>query len=114
MLDIEAPSSDVGGDEELGRPVAKALHHAVTLLLREAAVQRLGAVTAADERLGELVHLGACAAEYDRRRRALHVEHASQRGDLLLPHDDECDLPDAPAGAGLDALAPDGDAGRLT
>ena len=49
---------------------AKLLHHAVALLLRHAAVQRLGAIAARVQRLGQLVHFGARAAEDDRRRRA--------------------------------------------
>ena len=60
-------------------PRAELLHHAIALLLRHAAVQRLGAVAARVERLGQLVDLDARAAEDDRRRRVLHVEHAAER-----------------------------------
>ncbi len=68
--------------------LAEAAHHAVALLLREPAVQRLGVVAARVERLGQLVDFGARAAEHDRRRRRLHVEHARERRDLVPPlHD---------------------------
>ena len=83
VLDVEPARGDVGGDEQVGRVGAELLHHAVALLLRQAAVQRLGAIAAAVQRLGELVDLGARAAEHDRRRRVLDVEHAAERGDLV-------------------------------
>ena len=59
-------------------PARKLLHHAVALLLRHAAVQRLGLVAARVERLGELVDLGARAAEDERRGRRLEVEDAAE------------------------------------
>ena len=63
-------------------PARNAAHHLVALLLRHAAVQRLGLVAARVERLGELVHLGARAAEDDRRGRRLEVEDAAERAHL--------------------------------
>ena len=51
-------------------PAAQPAHHPVALLLAHAAVQRLGPVAAAVQRLGELVDLLAGAAEDDRRGRA--------------------------------------------
>ena len=92
VLDVESARGDVGGDEQVRRVGAELLHHAVALLLRQAAVQRLGAIAAAVERLGELVDLGARAAEDDRRRRILHVEHAAERRDLVRAADDVRDL----------------------
>jgi hypothetical protein len=76
-------------------PVAEALHHAVALRLVEAAVQRLGPVAAHRERLVQLVHLVAGAAEEDRRGGRLKVQHAGQRLQLVrarhhvrrLPHE---------------------------
>ncbi len=65
------------------RAVAEAAQHAVALLLREAAVQRLGAVAAPAQRLGQLVDLDPRSAEDDRRGRRFHVEHARQRGRLV-------------------------------
>jgi hypothetical protein len=43
-------------------------------------VQRLGALAAAVERLGELVDVGARAAEDERGRRRLDVEDAPEGG----------------------------------
>ena len=82
-VDVEAAGGDVGGDQQLGGAVAEAAHHAVALGLVHAAVQRLGAVAAAVHRLGELVDLGAGAAEDERRRRRLDVEDAPERGGLV-------------------------------
>ena len=61
VLDVEAARGDVGRDEELGVAGAEALHHAIALLLREPTVQRLGAIAAAVEGLGQLVHF-ECAS----------------------------------------------------
>src|SRR5674476_997610 len=79
LLDIEPARGDVGRDEQVGGVRAELLHHTIALLLRQSAVQRLGAIAAAVERLGELVHFRPRAAEDDRRRRILHVEHAAER-----------------------------------
>ena len=95
VLDVEPARGDVGRDEEVGGPLAEAAHDAVALLLREPAVQRLRAVAAPGQRLGELVDLGARAAEDDRRRRRLHVEDAAERRHLVLARDDVRRLPDA-------------------
>ena len=83
LVDVEPAGGDVGGDEQLGGAGAQPPHHPVALLLGHAAVQRLGAVAAAVQRLGELVDLGARAAEDDRRRRRLDVEDAAERGRLV-------------------------------
>ena len=64
-------------------PRAEAVHHRVALPLLHAAVQRLGAVAVRVERLDERVHLEPRAAEDERRRRVLHVEHALERRRLL-------------------------------
>ena len=85
LVDVEAAGGDVGGDEQLGGAVAQAAHHPVAALLVHPAVQRLGPVAAAVERLGELVDLGARAAEDDRRGRRLDVEDAPERGRLVGP-----------------------------
>ena len=79
VLDVEAARGDVGRDEQVERAGAEAAHHAVALLLRHAAVQRLGAVAAAVERLGELVDLAAGAAEDERGGGVLDVEDAAER-----------------------------------
>src|SRR5881398_1341992 len=95
VLNVQSACRNVGSDEELGSAIAKTLHHAIALLLRQAAMERLGAIAAPDERFRKLVHLGARAAEDDRRCRTLHVEHAAQRRDLVLARHDKSDLPNA-------------------
>jgi len=55
----------------------------VALFLREAAVQGLGAIASAIQRLGELVDLGAGAAKDDGRCGVKGVEHAAERGHLV-------------------------------
>src|SRR5918992_676190 len=49
-------------------------------------------VAAPGERLRELVDFGARTAEDDRRGRVLHVEHASERCNLVATLDDVCNL----------------------
>ena len=65
VVDVEAASGHVGSDEELKVADAELLHHVVTLCLRELAVQRVGIVAVADQLVGDLLSLLACAAEYD-------------------------------------------------
>ena len=87
VLDVQPAGRHVGGDEQVGGPAAQPRHHPVALLLAHAAVQRLGAVAAAVERLGELVDLLPGAAEDDRGRGRLHVEDPPERGRLVRPRD---------------------------
>jgi hypothetical protein len=112
VLDVEATGGDIRRDEELGRPGAQLLRHPVPLLLRHAAVQRLGPIPARNQRFGELVHLGARAAEDDGRRRVLHVEDAAERRDLVRALHDVDDLPDARNRSGGLALRGDPDVHR--
>ena len=83
QVDVEAAGGDVGGDEQVGAAVAHPAHDPVAALLVEAAVQRLGAVAAAVERLGELVDLVAGAAEDDGGGGRLDVEDAPEGGGLV-------------------------------
>ena len=53
LLDVQTAGGDVGGDEQVRRPAAEPAHHPVALLLAHAAVQRLGAIAAAVEGLGQ-------------------------------------------------------------
>ena len=94
VLDVEAARGDVGRDQDVGLLGAEQLHHAIALLLHHAAVQRLRAVAVRVQRVGELVDFEARAAEHDRRLRALEIEDAAERGDLLALADDEGDLAD--------------------
>ena len=83
VLDVEPAGGDVGGDEQIDGAAAGALHDAVALVLGHAAMQRLDPIAAAGEALGEAVDLVAGAAEDERERRRLEVEHAAQGRDLL-------------------------------
>ena len=111
-VDVEPASGDVGGHQQLGGAVAQPAHHAVALRLVHAAVQRLGAVAAAVHRLGELVDLGACAAEHERRRRRLDVEDAAERRRLVRALHDVGALADS-ALPGLGVAAADLDPDRI-
>ncbi|TPW10671.1 MAG: hypothetical protein FD127_3632 [Acidimicrobiaceae bacterium] len=106
LIEVESAGGDVGGDEQLGGARAHPAHHSVTLLLAHASVEGFGAVTAAVERLGELVDLGAGAAEHDRGRGHLDIEDPTQSGRLVCPGNDERALPDERL-AGLRVAAPD-------
>ena len=83
-VDVETAGGHVGGDQQFGGAVAQAAHHAVALRLVHAAVQCLGAVAAGVHRLGELVDLGAGAAEHERAAGRLDVEDAAERGRLVV------------------------------
>ena len=78
MRDVEAAGRDVGRDQQFGRVCAEPLHHAVALLLRESAMQRLGVEAATVHRLGEFIDLGARTAKDDRGLRLFHVKDAAQ------------------------------------
>ncbi len=82
-VDVEAAGGDIGGHQQLGSAVTKAAHHPVALWLIHAAVQRLGAIAATVHRLGQLVDLGACAAEDESGLRCFDVEDAAERSRLV-------------------------------
>ena len=82
MLDVEPARRDVRRHENVQGAVAEAVHHAVALVLRHAAVERRGVVAVAGELLGEVLDLAARAGEDERRGRVLEVEDATQRGGL--------------------------------
>ena len=90
-------------------PARKRLHDAVALLAAHAAVQRLGAVAVRVSVSTSVVDLEPRAAEDERRRRVLHVEHAAERGALVRARDDVGDLADARQLAGGRLLARDRD-----
>jgi hypothetical protein len=85
----------------------KAVHHRVALPLLHAAVQRLGPVAVRVERFDERVDLEARAAEHQRRRGALDVEHALQRERLVRARHDVRDLSHPGQLAGRRLLARD-------
>ena len=94
-------------------PRAQAAHDPVALLLVHAAVERLGPVAAAVERLGELVDLAAGPAEHDGGGGRLDVEDAAERGGLVGAGDEVGALADLGRLAGGDGRAVDLDADRI-
>ena len=94
MVDVEPARRDVGGDEDFDRPFAELPHHAVALILRQAAVDRFGAIPATVEGVGDTVRIGARAAEDERRRRRFEIEDAGQRRGFVVALDDVDDLAD--------------------
>src|SRR3569832_684250 len=83
MLDVETTRRDVGGDKQLRRAVSEAAHDAIALLLRQSAMQRLGAIATTSERFCQLVDFSSRATEHDDRRWCFHVEHARERRDFM-------------------------------
>ena len=65
VVHVESAGSHVGGDEQLQVTLTELLHHQVTLLLRQLAVQGVGIVAVLDELVGYLLCLLAGAAEDD-------------------------------------------------
>jgi hypothetical protein len=92
VANIEPACSDVGCDEEVEAAFAEAAHHAVALLLRESAVNRLCTVASRIQSFGELVDFRARAAEHDRRCGILDVEDSAECRGFLLSLDDVGDL----------------------
>ena len=75
VLHVETARGDVGRDEKIRLVGAEFLHDPVALLLRQPAVQGLGAIAAGVERLGQFVDFGARAAEDDGRVGVFDIEH---------------------------------------
>ena len=94
LVDVETAGGHVGGHEKVDGPAAQPGHDPVAPLLIHSAVQRLGAVAAAVQGLGELVDLIPGAAEDDRGRRPLQVEHAAEGGGLVPAWHEVGGLPD--------------------
>jgi hypothetical protein len=91
----------------------RARHDAVALGLRHAAVQRRHAVAAPGQPVGQLVDVEARAAEDERERRRLEVEHAAERRHLVRARHDVRHLPDLGHRPGLRGVARDQDALRV-
>ena len=92
VLDVEAAGRDVGGDQDVQRPVAEAAHDPVALLLRQPAVERRRIAAPAGQRLSEVVHLAAGPGEHQRRGAVLEVEDPAQRSQLVRASHDVGDL----------------------
>ena len=99
MVDVEAARGDIGRHEDVEGTIAEAVHHAVALILRHAAVQRRRVVAMAGQLLGKVLDLAACPGEDQRRRRVLEVQDAPERGRLVRATHDVGDLSNAGGGA---------------
>ena len=99
VIDVEPARRDVRCHENIEGTVAEAVHDAVTLVLRHAAVERRGVVAMAGELLGKVLDLAARPGEDERRGRVLEVEDAPQRGRLVRATHDVGGLPDAVGGS---------------
>src|SRR6185312_10688205 len=88
LSDVQSARGHVGRYQQIGGVGAELLHHPVALLLRHSTVQRFRTISARVERLGDLIHFCARAAEHQRRLGAFHVEHAAERGHFVDPWND--------------------------
>ena len=113
LLDVESAGRDVGRDQQVRGAGSQPPHHPVPLLLVQAAVQRLGPVAAAVQRLREGVDLFPRAAEDDRRGRGLQVEDAAERGRLRRAGHHVGGLPDLRHVARGHGFVPDLDPDRV-
>ena len=95
VLDVEAASRDVGGDQQVRLLRPEQTHHAIALLLHHAAVQPLGPMAVRVARFDQRLDLEPRAAEDERGDGILHVEDPLERRRLLRAADDVGDLPHA-------------------
>ena len=82
-VDVEPAGGNICRNQQLGRAVTQPPHHAVTLRLVHATVQRLGAVATSVHRFGQLVDLDARSAEHQGGLWTFDVENATQRRRLV-------------------------------
>ena len=94
VIDIEPARGDVGRHEELEAALAKFIHDAVALHLRDVAVQAVDRVTARREDLGEFVAHDLGAAENDAVAEIMHVDQTRKRFDLRAAVDFKVNLID--------------------
>ncbi len=94
VRDVETAGRDIGRDQDIGLATPEAAHHAVTLGLREVAVERLDRVAACHQGLAEFVHAVLGAAEDHGRAGLLGVQNPGQRVHLARPGHLEVALPD--------------------
>ncbi len=113
MFDVEAARGDVGGDEQIGLAAPEHLHDAVPLPLFHPAVQRLRAAAVRAQRLDERLDFEPRAAEDERGRRVLHVQHAVEDGRLVGARHEIRQLPHTRQFAGRGLLARDRHARRI-
>ena len=83
VLHIESARRHVRGDQQICLATTELLHHAITLILAQPAVQRIGAQSARVQCFGEFIDFRPRATEDDRRRRLLEIEHTRQHVHLV-------------------------------
>ena len=83
ILDVQSACGHVGGHEQLQAVLTELLHRQVALGLREVAVERVGVVAVAYEKVGHLLRLEARAAEDDGVDFRIVVDEAFQ-GEILV------------------------------
>src|SRR4051794_25679745 len=113
MSDVETACGDVSGNEKIECALAKAAHHAIALLLRQSAMNRLGAISARVQYFFQLIDFSARAAEDKRGLRILDVENSSQGCCLLLSLHHVGNLPNPRSCARCNFLGRNVDADRI-
>ena len=100
-LDVEAAGGDVGGDQDVDLAVAQGLDRALTLLLRDVAVDGGSLEAAGAQLVGEVLggHLGP--DEGDDALELFDLEDAGQRVELVRAHDLQVALAGVGARGGL-------------
>jgi hypothetical protein len=79
---IDAPSGDVGGDEDFDFPFPESLEHAFAHLLGDIAVETVGGVAAGEQCLGAFIHGFFGVAEDDGETWVFEVEDAAKDFDF--------------------------------
>ena len=109
MFDIEPARRDVGRHQNFGCAFTEAAQHAISLLLRETAMNGLRLVAVPAERFGQFVDFGARAAENNRRCGSFHVNDAPERCGFMSSLYDVGDFPYRKSFSGRGHLTGDGD-----
>ena len=100
-LNVEAAGGNVGGNQDVEAAVAKLVDGALTLLLRNVAVNRGGGEAAGTQFLSEFLGLVLGAHEHDHRLELGDLEDAGDRVELVTVRREQVTLSDVGVGAGL-------------
>ena len=92
MVDVEATSGDVSGDEEVSVATPNPSHNPVASFLVHASVECFSAVAASVEGFCELINFVTSSAEHDRCGGGLDVKNAAECGGLMGAGHDKCEL----------------------
>src|SRR5690606_4355966 len=95
VLYIQSACGNVRCNQQVCGVRTELPHHAITLFLRQPAVQRLRTRSARTPGAGKLVYLRARPAENYGRRGILHVQNTTERRALVRSRNDVCHLPHA-------------------